>query len=81
VILNGRIGKIRIMHWMSLVLGQLVRMYISEDTVITICLSIQSLILKIPSLKRFSVRLGDIERSDLKNSNYALDVASIRTAS
>jgi hypothetical protein len=69
------------MHWMSLVLGQLVRMYLSEDTVITICLSILCLILKIPTLKRFSFRLGDIERSDLKNLNYALDVASIRTAS
>jgi hypothetical protein len=69
------------MHWMSLVLGQLVRMYLSEDTLITICLSIRSLILKIPNLKRFSVRLGDIERSELKNLNCALDVASIMTAS
>jgi hypothetical protein len=81
VILNGRIEKIQIMHWMSLVLGQLVRMCLFEDTLITICLSIRGPILKIPTLKRFSVRLGDIERSDWKNLNYALDVASIRTSS
>jgi hypothetical protein len=56
-------------------------MYLSEDTLITICLSIRSLILKIPNLKRFSVRLGDIERSELKNLNCALDVANIMTAS
>jgi hypothetical protein len=56
-------------------------MYLSEDTLITICLSIRSPILKIPTLKRLSVRLGDIERSDWKNSNYALDVTSIKTTS